>query len=78
MIRLKFPSHFQDRIQERGIEIDHVRKAISAPDFTKKLFEGRVVVRKKIDAKRTIEVVYLKEKATKKTNDYLVITAYYL
>ncbi len=78
MLRLKFPSHFQDRMQERGIEIDHVRKAISTPDFTKNVFEGRVMVRKRIDKKRIIEVIYCKEKAAKKTNDCLVITAYYL
>jgi len=78
MIRLKFPIHAQARIEERGIEIDHIKKAIREPDFTKHQFEGRILVGKKIDKKRTIEVVYCKESSLKKTNDYLVVTAYYL
>lgn len=78
MIRLKFPNHAQERIAERGLQIDHIKQAIRNPDFTKKVFEGRTLVQKKIDKKRTIEVVYCKEGVIKNTNDYLIITAYYL
>lgn len=77
-MRLKFPHHAQERIQERNINIDHIKKAISEPDFTKNVSDGRVRVTKKIDKKRAIEVIYCKEKAVKKSNDYLVITAYYI
>ena len=78
MIRLKFPPHAQERIQERGLQIDHIKQAIREPDFTKKVFEDRTLVRKKIDKKRTIEVIYCKEGIVRNTNDYLVVTAYYL
>ena len=78
MIRLKFSIHAQVRVEERGIEIDHIKKAIRNPDFTRHQFEGRILVGKKIDKKRTIEVVYCKESSLKKTSDYLIITAYYL
>lgn len=77
MIRLKFPPHFQDRIQERGIDVDHIRKAINAPDFTKETFQHRVLVRKLIDEKRTIEVVYFKD-GFKDSHDYIIVTAYYI
>ena len=78
MIRLKFPNHAQERIQERGIAIEHIKKAIREPDFTKRQFEDRILASKKIDKKRTIEVIYCKEASMKKTNDYLIITAYYI
>lgn len=77
MIRLKFPPHFQDRMQERGIDVDHIRKAINTPDFTKETFHHRVIVRKSIDEKRAIEVVYFKD-GFRDSNDYIIITAYYI
>ena len=77
-MRLKFPNHAQERIQERGIDVDHIKKAIREPDFTEPQFEGRILARKQIDKKRLIEVIYFKEVSVKKTNDYLIITAYYL
>ncbi len=78
MIRLKFPEHCKERIQERGLQIDHIKQAIQKPDVVKPAYEGRMMARKKIDKNRTIEVIYCKEGTIKKTNDYLVITAYYL
>lgn len=76
-LRLKFPPHFQDRMQERGIEVDHVRKAVNDPDFTKDTFQGRKLSRKKLEDGRTIEVIYFKD-GFRNTNDIIIITAIYL
>ena len=76
MIRLKLPNHIQDMIQFRGLQIDHIRKAIRNPDFTETTYQGRILVRKDIDENRTIEVIYYRE-GFRDTNDYVIITAYY-
>lgn len=64
-------------MQERGIEVNHVRGAINEPDFTKETFQHRVLVRKKIDKNHTIEVVYFKD-GFRDSHDYFIITAYYI
>ncbi len=76
MMRLLFPNHFQVRMLERGISVDHVKKAIKDPDFTEPTFQGRIRVRKQIDAERVIEVIYYRQ-GFKDANDYVIITAYY-
>ncbi len=75
-MNLKFSVHFQARMLERSVSIDHLKLAIRDPDRRVAVFEGRTKVVKKINGK-TIEVVYLLEKLRKK-EEYLVITAYYL
>ncbi len=75
-MRLRFTAHFQSRLVERGIDVDHIKRAISSPDFTKHAFEGRVLVRKKVDDARVIEVIYFKW-GTKKDVEYVIVTAYY-
>ena len=75
-MRLLFPNHFKMRMQERGIDVDHVKKAVKDPDFTEPTFQGRVKVRKQIDAERVIEVIYYRQ-GFKDANDYVIITAYY-
>ena len=77
MMRLLFPNHFQVRMLERGISIEHVRKAIRQPDFTEQTFQGRIKVRKEIDAERILEVIYYRQ-GFKDANDYIIVTAYYL
>lgn len=77
MMRLLFPRHFQHRILERGIDVDHLKSAIKDPDFEEPAFEGRIKVRKKIDSQRTIEVIYYRQ-GFKGANDPVIITAYYL
>jgi hypothetical protein len=62
---------------ERGISIEHVKRAIKNPDFTEATFQGRVKVRKEIDAVRVIEVIYYRQ-GFKDANDYVIITAYYI
>lgn len=76
MWRLKFPNHMQDMIQYRGINIDHVRSAISEPDLTEPAYEGKTKVSKKVDESRTIKVVYYKD-GFKDKKDYVIVTAYY-
>lgn len=63
-------------MMERGIDVDHVKQAIKDPDFTEETFQGRILVRKEIDAKRVIEVIYYRQ-GFKGANDYVIITAYY-
>ena len=62
---------------ERGIQIEHVKKAVSDPDLKKTVFEGRIKVQKKIGSK-TIVVIYWKEGFRDKKNEYIISTAYYL
>jgi hypothetical protein len=71
-MKLRFPIHFQNRMSERGIDIDHIKKAISKPDSKRNVFQGRILVSKKINGK-IMEVVYYVN-----SNEYIIITAYYL
>jgi uncharacterized DUF497 family protein len=59
-MRLKFTVHAQIRMQERGLQVDDIKKAINDPDFTKDAYEGKVLVRKELANGRTIEVVYFR------------------
>lgn len=77
-MELKLTVHFQQRLQERDIQIDHVKKAIREPDKKKILFEGRIRVSKKLEDDRTIEVLYCKEGFRDRPNRFIVITAYYI
>lgn len=62
---------------ERGIDIDHVKQAVRNPDFTEPKENGRMLARKKIDEKRTIEVIYFKQRF-RDNHDPVIVTAYYL
>jgi hypothetical protein len=72
-MNLKFSIHFEQRLIERGISIDHVKKAIREPDEISSGFGGKIVVSKKIGDK-TIKVVYSESSG----KQYLIITAYYI
>lgn len=76
-MNLKFPPHFQSRIPERNINIDHIKKAIREPDTKQDAFEGRIKVQKKI-GDRIIKVVYFKNALGNRKEEYIIITAYYL
>ncbi len=76
-IRLKFPLHAQDRMQEREFQAKHIKLAIREPDLTKKVFEGRLKVTKKLEDGRQIVVIYFKEDF-RGSNDYFIITSYYI
>lgn len=76
MIKLLLTHHFQYRMLERGIELDHVKKAVKDPDFTETTFQDRIMVRKQIDENRVIEVIYYRQ-GFKGANDYVIVTAYY-
>ena len=79
IMNLKFPLHFQYRLIERGIDVDHVKKAVRSPDSKEETFEGRIRVRKKIEGvDKEIEVIYFKEQFRDKKEEYIVVTAYYL
>jgi hypothetical protein len=74
-MKLSFSIHFQQAIIERGINIDHLKKAISNPDTSRASFGGRILSSKTVEG-RTLEVVYVRE--SKEKNEYRIITAYYL
>lgn len=76
-MKLRLTHHFKYRSLERGISIDHVKKAMRYPDTRERVHEGKMVARKFIDG-RTIEVVYFKEAFRDKKEEYVVVTAYYL
>lgn len=76
-MKLKFTDHFKYRAFTRGLSIDQIKKAIREPDYQKNVFEGRILVQKKIGNNK-IEVVYCKSSLSSKKEEYIVITAYYL
>ena len=76
-MKLKLTRHFQVMMSLRGINLDHVKQAIRAPDNKSDAGEGATRVEKMVDEK-TIGVVYCIENFRDRKEEYLVITAYYL
>jgi len=76
MIRLKLTVHFQGRMPERNIDLDHVKAAIQGPDEKKPDPQG-IKVKKKVGEK-TIVVIYSEEKFRDTHGTFLIITAYYV
>lgn len=77
MPRLKMTYHFQERMAQRSIDIDHVRKAINDPDASGNGKGGEKWVVKKV-GKKTIKVVYSNQGFKDKKNELILVTAYYL
>lgn len=75
--RLKISVHAQARLIERGIDVGHVKSAVLNPDFTEAAYDGKMRATKELDGGRTIEVIYSKEDY-RGTNDYFIVTAYYI
>ena len=76
-LRLRLTAHFQERMVERGININHVKKAIQEPDNKGEAYENKMWVEKKVDDK-IIKVIYFREGFRDKPNQFIVVTAYYL
>jgi len=76
-MKLKFGYHCQFRLYERGINVDHIKKAIMNPDSRRDTYEGKIKVQKKIGGK-IIKVVYCKNTCKDKKEEYNIITAYYI
>lgn len=76
MMKLKLTRHFQDMMQHRGIDLDHVKKAMKKPDSTEPSYDGRTKIIKELENGKTITVIYSRE-GFKDANDYVMITAYY-
>jgi hypothetical protein len=76
---LKVTNHAQKRLKERGIDIEHIKKAIKEPSRKEKLGDGKLKVERKV-RKKKIVVVYCKDgfKFKGQEETYIVITAYYL
>ena len=76
-MKLKFGYHCQFRLYERGINVDHIKKAIMNPDSKQDAYEGKIKVQKKIGNK-VIKVIYYKKDLKDKKEEYNIITAYYI
>jgi hypothetical protein len=76
-MKLKMTVHFQARLSERGIDIDHIKQAIRNPDLKESVFDGKIKVTKKVSDNKEIEVIYSKEAFKDKGEEYLLVTAYY-
>lgn len=68
-MKIKMSTHAQIRSEQRGLDIDKIKKVIRTPDSIEDQFEGRVKVNKVIDD-RNITVIYTKAK-----NVFVIITA---
>ncbi len=67
-----FTQHAKDRMEERGILREEIRKVIENPDYIFRESDGRVIVRKKSGVKE-IEIVYIIENSKK-----IILTCYFL
>lgn len=76
-MNLKLTVHFQKRMADRNIDLEHVKKALKKPDYKEGVNDGKIKVRKKIN-KKVIEVIYCKDGFRDTSDTYIVITAYYL
>jgi hypothetical protein len=64
--------HAKTRMRERGVRVENIRKAVSAPTSIIPSFDETLQFRKKI-GKRVLEVVCVIKRA-----HAIIITAYYL
>ena len=76
-MRLKMTQHFQDMIQFRSLNIEHVKQALNDPDEKDDVFDGKIRVKKDVGEK-IIEVIYSKDNFRDKKEEYIIITAYYI
>ena len=79
-MKLKLTVHAQKRIKERGVDVEHIKKAIAKPDLKEKHGDGKFKATKKI-RKRKIVVVYCMDGfrfKNKQGDEYIIVTAYYL
>ena len=77
---LKLTRHLQERIKERGIKPEYVKKVLEKPDTQSKESEDKVKAVRKIHKKKLV-VIYKKDRFSFKNVEektYIVITAYYL
>jgi hypothetical protein len=63
-------------MQFRGIDLDHVKKAMKNPDSTEEAYDGKMKAIKRVDKERSVTVIYSRE-GFKDANDYVIVTAYY-
>jgi hypothetical protein len=75
-MRLKLTVHAQERIAERRINTDDIKRVIQFPD--KKRPGLQEIKAQKSFGKKTLVVVYSREEFRDKHDEFLVITAYYL
>ncbi|HEC30593.1 MAG TPA: DUF4258 domain-containing protein [Candidatus Yonathbacteria bacterium] len=71
-MKIRFTSHAQYRIEERGISILRITSTLRTPGKKRLAYENKLTKQKQFGGK-ILEVVYIKNK-----NYFIVITAYYL
>lgn len=76
MIKLKLTRHFEDMMQYRGVDMDHVKKAMREPDSTESTYDGKMKNKKVLEDGRTIAVVHSAE-GFRNADARVMITAYY-
>ena len=76
MVILKLTRHFQDMMQYRGINFDHVKLAMKSPTSTEPTYDGKVKNTKELEDGRTITVIHNPE-GFGNPNVRVIITAYY-
>lgn len=57
-------------MDERGIEVANIKAVLKNPDYSKFVFEGKMLAGKKIDGK-VLEVIYMKTR-----NEFVIVTIY--
>lgn len=75
--RLKISVHAQVRLLERGIDPANLKRVVLEPDFTESSYSGNIKSNKELEDGRVLEVIYRKEDF-RKTNEYFIVTAYYI
>ena len=67
-----FTKHVKKRMAERGIKLQDIKRAFERPDQTSKDFDGKLILKKKLNGK-AVEIVY----ATK-GDKIFIVTCYFL
>lgn len=81
MINIIITRHCAERMSERNIDLEHikraVRNAVDNPSLTEATYDGKILTRHEADGNRTLEVIYSSEGFRDKKG-YKVVTAYWL
>ncbi|MCG2690083.1 DUF4258 domain-containing protein [Candidatus Parcubacteria bacterium] len=67
-----FTNHAKKRMAERGIKFQDVKRAFEKPDQASKDFDGKLILKKKLNGK-IVEIIYII-----KNDKIFIITCYFL
>lgn len=81
MIRLIITRHANEMMLARGIDLEHVKRAVKSAvadaSLTEATYDGKMITRHEVGADRTLEVIYCKE-GFRDQNGYIIVTAYWV